>query len=164
MAATPLFGGTNSVPELDVGQAGSTWRSGGHVEFVCQVIEGLPQDRSVLQSLPQQDIAFFDRMGSLPKIVTWQGTVWVENTTYMAALRSRLTQYRTGRALDSTTGALGTFNGAYLGSSILKDAHGKALASEAALRSANFTGPWERSGKAGFAYRNGMVIIFQVLG
>jgi len=163
MAATPFFGGTNSVPELDAGQKGSA-RHTSKVQWVANVTEGPPEFRDVIAAMVEQNQIFASRLGWSGQIFTWSGPAVFENDTEVAALRSVLNQYRTGSTIDPTTGVMSAPNVAYLKGSILKDSFGKALASRAIVVDWRFGPRWRvPTGRTGFTRWNTITIVFRKL-
>lgn len=165
MATTPTFGGTNGVPELDVGQAGSTRRSQGQVAYYPRVIQTPPDVAEVQHSFPQQNISFMDRLGWRGEIVQWTGRCHIKDATEYAALRSVLSLYRTGSTIDSSTGVHGAVNVTYLKPTILKDNYGKAMGAAVLMQGYQFEGMTDRlSAPVGYLYGVYLTIVFKILG
>lgn len=165
MANTPQFGGTNGVPELNIGQAGSARLSSSLVRFRAHVLRQEPEVAEVVHGTPQQNAAFYDRLGWRGGMATWYGTVVIKNTDELHDLVSELHKFRTGSTIDQTSGVHSAPDKTYLQPTILKDVYGLALASKAILVGYRFGENFHVvSGVAGYVYGNSLEVVFRILG
>ncbi len=161
----PQFGGTNGVAELDVGQKGSTRRSSGLVHYAANVILHEPQVDEVLHGVPQQNVAFQDRLGWRGDMVTWTGGCRIKNSTEFANLRSVLSQYRTGSTVNSSDGTRGSPDKTFFKPTFMADFFGEALGSKAIMTGYRFDGRVSRiSGSAAYSLWVNLTIVFRILG
>lgn len=164
MAATPLFGGTNGVPELDAGQRGSAREAAGTVEWTASTREGPPEVREVLAALPEQNQAFQTTLGWSGQRVTWTGSIRFKNAAELGDFRSVLNLYRFGQTLDRTTGLSGAVNVTYLKPTILKDSFGNFLGTKWKMVDWQFGDKMRGSSRSGFLYSNNLTIVFRKFG
>jgi len=90
LPATPQFGGTNGVSELDLGQLGSSRRAALTALFTLQEHEGADEIAQVFHSIPQQRVVFRDVIGFTGRAVTWRGTLKCNNDATLAAIEAEL--------------------------------------------------------------------------
>jgi hypothetical protein len=164
MASYPQFGGTNGVPELDIGQAGSARRTANKAQYAVQVLRRPPAVRSVVHQVPQQHVRYRDLLGWSGESVTWQGSVRVKDTTEIAALANELYRFRTGFTRNATTGVPSPTDLSVLAPTLLTDAFGIALGEQAVLDGYQFGENFRRiTGDAGWLYWNTLTVVFEVL-
>lgn len=165
MAGTPLFGTTNGVTELDVGQVGSARRAAGTVSWVANTVRQAPQLTRVVHGAPGQNIVFEDNLGWRGEIVQWTGHIKFKDNTEFAAFVSLINQYLTGSGLDADTGVRSAVDLSFTKPTLLEDALGNAIGSRVVMIGQQFEGPPLACGTSGFLYlfRN-FTLIFRVLG
>ena len=105
-AGNPKFGGSNGVPELDIGQEGGTRATEGDAKTTINVIPGPEESVEVQHALPQQNVVFTDRLGYRGATVTWECTIRAKTNVIFNAIVSELNQLRHGSGRDATTGLL----------------------------------------------------------
>jgi hypothetical protein len=138
MAATPQFGGTNGVAELNLGQVGSARRAAGMAVYTLNVLEGDDEVSDVESHPRKQDVTFSEHLGWNGATVRWVGMIKVADSTELEAIRSELSVARYGRTI--TNGVRGAFDAARIAATRLTDSFGKILGESCRLRRAEFTG------------------------
>lgn len=100
MAATPNFGGTNGVTELNIGQKGSTFEQGG-VALYEAIEQGFDDEISnVVSRVPQGSMSFVETMGWTSSIVVWTGKLWTTNDALMSTIESLVSLLSTGQTVS----------------------------------------------------------------
>ena len=164
MPFNPQFGATNGVIELDAGQPGSTRYVDNKVQWTVVVHERPPEVRDVRHAFPETNTLFLNRLGWSGQIVTWRGMLRVSTAGEMAALRSELSKYATGLAINPTTGVRTPVAAAsYRAPTIMIDDHGKALGSMVTMMGFQFDHNFQRANAdAGWMYVNGLTVVFLI--
>jgi len=96
MAAVPKFGGTNGVPELDIGQTGSTRRAGNTHKATVQVLVESPDATKIDTELPQEHVVFEDNLGQAGQQVVWRCILRASSQANFNILLGELAAYKTG--------------------------------------------------------------------
>jgi len=162
MAATPQFGGTNGVAEMNIGQPGSARAEANTARFVLHVIENPEEATKVPQKVPQQNVAFEDNMGFDAGGVEWRGTLKVSAIPIWRAIASDLNRYLHGSARTGGTLAAPLLN--YLRPTRLTDFWGNVM-SEAATVADWRSGQLRRlSGSDPYTYALDLMVKFKLLG
>lgn len=167
MAGTPQFGGTNGVPEINLGQPGTTRYTDDpkKAHYRVNVHRRPPEVAQVQHGLPQQNVAFVDQLGWRGEIVTWVGSIVVKDSTQLGLLVSELSLFLTGCSVDASTGVRTQVDTSYLAGTVLKDAYGIAMASKAIMAGYQFHDNWQVvSGSSQWAYLNHLTCVFRILG
>ncbi|MEK6798030.1 MAG: hypothetical protein AABZ12_03615 [Planctomycetota bacterium] len=163
MAATPQYGGTNGVPEVNLGQPGSARAAGNTARFTLRVLEGSDQAIRVPQAVVQQNVTFADNLGFREGEVEWAGTLRVDTPTTLDAVRNELNRYKHGSARVS--GALTAPDPTYMRPTKLTDSFGNVLSLTAQLAEWSFTTPVNKLHQGGyFLYAVGLRVRFKLLG
>jgi len=163
MPATPQFGGTNGVPELDMGQPGSGRAGNNTAKYVVQVLESPSEVVRVPQKIPQQNVSFEDNMGFDSGHAVWNGTLYVTTDAVLGAIYSDLDRLKHGSG--RTAGYLGPAYPLYVRPTRLTNFHGRILSESATLDDWRTNGRVARiSGNAIFNYAVGMMVSFKLLG
>ena len=123
--ATPTFGGTNGVPELDIGQTGSARRAAGTAFWVGRVIEGSDKTLSVINPLGPQNVIVRDVSGFRGRTVRWEGHLKIDSDATLGVIQSELAQRK--HASPRSTGLLGTPNLTLLRATQLINSFGRVL-------------------------------------
>ena len=131
MSATPQFGGTNGVTELDAGQPGSALYIANDARFYIKVIEGPDEATKVDQAVVQQNVAFEDRLGFSGSRVAWEGILKVDAEATRAAIVSQLNRYKHGSS--RTSGVLDPPDPRQMRATKLTNAFGTVLSEKAVL-------------------------------
>ena len=131
MASTPQFGGTNSVPELNAGQPGSSRYAANQARYVVRVTQEPDRVARVEQKIPQQNVTFEDRMGFEHGLVTWEGTLKTDNDTTMQAIFNELNRALHGSGMLS--GSLSAPSPSYMRPTVLKNSFGTVLSNDAVM-------------------------------
>jgi hypothetical protein len=162
MAATPQFGGTNGVPEIDMGQDGSARQSAGTALFRPNVLIGADDTRVVAQHLTQQNFAFRDNLGFTGKPVVWAGLLKVNTNATLHLIMNELNRYRHG---SGRSGGLFTAPSVvYLRPTRLTDFDGTLITEAAALRDFQWRGRRKHISSGGaLTMAVAMNLVFEVL-
>lgn len=161
--ATPQYGGTGGVPELDVGQPGSARDGAGTARYVVRVLEQPDRATVVNQPVVQQNVSFEDNLGFSAGRVIWEGSLKVDSDARLGAIESELNRYLHGSA--RVDGVLGPPNPAYLKPTRLTNALGRVLSESARLEGWTFQGPVQKLHNAGtFNYLVPLRVVFKMLG
>jgi len=91
--ALPQYGGTNGVPELDIGQAGSTRRGNNTAWSTVRVIENPAEPESVVNPMPQQRANFRDLLSAGQSRVQWACTLKTDGNATRRTIISELRLY-----------------------------------------------------------------------
>jgi len=163
MPATPQFGGTNGVPELDMGQPGSARAAGNTAKYVLQVLESPAEVTRVPQKVPQQNVAFEDNMGFDSGAAEWRGTLKVSSDAVLGAIYSDLDRFQHGSS--RVAGQLAAPSPLYIKPTRLTNSFGRVISESATLESWRTDGPVKRlSGSEPYLYAVGMTVRFKLLG
>lgn len=95
--ATPSFGGTNGVPELDIGQVGSARRAAGTLNATVRVLAGAPETGVAKTELVEQHVNFIDNLGITGRPLVWDCTVRASSNAWMNTLLGELEGYKSGK-------------------------------------------------------------------
>lgn len=137
MAATPLFGGTNSVTLLDVGQIGSVKRIAGEARYPANVTRGRPEVPQAVSKPVQTDFVIVDRLGFQGQNVIWKGNATFKRMADYLVIEDNITRALHGWVRDHGTGIPGAITKAELNPTRLVDSHGNTMADRATLIDAN---------------------------
>ena len=133
MAATPQYGGTNSVPELNIGQPGSARATANTARYVVKVTEGADQAAIVDQQIVEQNVSFEDNLGRQTSRVVWSGNLKVNSRATWRAIVNELNSYKHGSSRSS--GVLTAPDPALLKPTRLTDSDGNVISESARLES-----------------------------
>jgi len=138
MSATPQFGGSNGVTELDAGQPGSGRATSNDARYVVRVIEGADQATVVGQAIVQQNVTFEDRLGYAGTRVVWEGSLRVSSDTVLGAIQEQLNKYLHGSGRSS--GVLGGPDPAQMRPTKLTNNFGRVLSERAVVEEWSMNG------------------------
>ena len=128
----PQFGGTNDVPELDIGQKDSTRFVANDARWIGRVGVGPDEVAAALHRLPAQNVVYRGAMGFTGRKVTWEGSLKLKDDAILAAIEGELNAYRHG--------GLTTPDPALLKSTKLTNLDERVLSENAVLEDWRFTG------------------------
>ncbi len=140
MAATPLYGGSNGVTELDVGQKGSDLNGSNFAEFEAHVNHGRPDNPTVASKPVQTNQVIQDVLGFQGQIVTWSGIIRFSTNAKLVVVMNNISLARDGYTRNFTSGVPGTVDETELKYTKLVDAHGNVMTDQARLIDAK----WDR--------------------
>jgi len=160
MPATPQFGGTNQVPEINLGQPGST-RAGSTALYTLRVSLTADIDTHVDQGIPQQNVVLRDIFGFRGTRVSWRGTLKIRDNATLIAIMAELNQYEHGSL--RTSGVLGAPSTVFLRPTRLTDYDGAVLSESAVLDSWRFSGDRLAISGGIYALATQLEVIFKVL-
>lgn len=159
MAYTPQFGGTNGVPELDIGQEGSPRRGAGTAMAVVQVTPRGTEARTVETPLPQQNRVFGDVLGFADKPVIWRCSIRTTTAALMATILNEIAAYRTGQLYTAGVGH-GAFDETRIRPTRLRDNWDNVLSDDSVLKDYETITPIRRISGSGFTCMTELVITF----
>lgn len=149
MAYTPQFGGTNGVPELDIGQEGSPRRGAGTAMAVVQVTERGTIARTVETPLPQQNVVYADALGFADKVTIWRCSIRTTTAALMGTILNEIAAYRTGQLYTAGVGHA-AFDASLLKPTRLQNNWGVVISDDAVLKDFETTSPVKRISGSGF--------------
>lgn len=161
MAATPRYGGTNSVTELNVGQKGSGLNPGSTI-FEAHVHHGKPENPVAVSKPIQTNETIMDVLGFQGQVVTWRGNIKFANNANMIVVMNNISRALNGTTRSFTTGAPSAVTANELNPTRLVDAYGNVMSDKARMIDAR----WERvRALAGstFTLWTNMVLTFRLL-
>ena len=165
MAAAPTFGGTNGVPELDIGQPGSVRYLAKKMSYTAKVLRRPPNKNTIVHSFPEQICSYENRLGWSGETCTWEGNIRVENTTEIGNLISELTRFDSGFTVDATTGVHSLASLTLQAPTILKDAYGIAMGSRCVMEGFQFGRNFHRIlNNPDYLYGNTLRVVFRIMG
>lgn len=138
MAATPQFGGTNSVVELDAGQPGSSRYAANTARYVLRVIEGADRATVVGQPVVQQNVLFEDRLGYAGSRVVWEGSLKVTTDAVLGEIAAQLNRYLHGSS--RTNGVLDAPDPRQMRPTRLTNSFGRVLSENATVEDWSMSG------------------------
>lgn len=159
MAYTPQFGGTNGVPELDIGQEGSARRGAGTAMAVVQVTERGTQSRTVETPLPQQNVVFGDELGFADKATIWRCSIRTTTAAIMGAILNEIASYRTGQLYTAGVGHA-AFDAGRIKPTRLTNNWGTVISDHAVLKDYETATPVRRISGSGFTCLAEVIITF----
>lgn len=160
MPYTPQFGGTNGVPELDIGQVGSSRRSAGTAMAVVQVTERGTQARTVENPLPQQNVVFSDELGFADKATIWRASIRTTTAALMATILNEIASYRTGQLYTAGVGHA-AFDATRIKPTRLTNNWGTVVSDHATLKDYETVTPVKRITGSGFTCYAEVLITFR---
>jgi len=122
----PIFGGTNNVPVLDIGQIGGVRHTGGVALFSGNVIDGHDETRTAQHDLPQANKSFIDVLGTSGETVMWKGAIRTSTTAMMITILREIKQRTHGSNRD-VYGIRTAANPAMIAPTRLTDSEGNIL-------------------------------------
>ena len=146
----PKIGGTNGVPELDLGQIGGTRNGAGDAKFSGNVLVGQDRTAKVQHPLPQQQGGFEDNLGFQAGRVRIDCMVRGKTAAIFESMRQELNERLHGSL--RVAGVLGPADPSKTKPSQLTDFDGTVLAAKAVVVS------WRPSGRR---FSNSEWAIFQ---
>ena len=162
MAATPGFGGTNGVAELDLGQPGSARETAQTARYSVHVNRG-PQDPGMtVHKLSEQPVSFVEHTGFAGQEVTWNGLLKVATMEVYKAIVSELSEYQTGQSIDAN-GNYGAVAPAKMKATKLTDYFGTVVAARATMARAVLGRVHKLSNDETYEYMGELTISFRVL-
>jgi hypothetical protein len=163
MAATPGYGGTNGVAELDLGQPGSARYLAGTARYIVTMKMDAEETREVVNKIPQQSVAFHDHLGPIARFYLWEGTLKVIDIDTLHEIEDEISQARDGYARSN--GVLGAFDPAAVRATRLRDGFDKIVSERARIADHAFVGRVSRlSTDTTFGYVVGLRVRFRTLG
>jgi len=163
MATLPQYGGTNGVPELDIGQPGSSRYTDSKVLYTVGVILGPPEMRQTVHELPEQNKVYMGQLGAAGSLVTWDGTIKIKDNTELGALMSELHRFLTGSTLNTVTGVVGAPNTGLTKPTLLKDGRGLALSATGRMLDYRFTERIRKVQTTGWMWISRLRVVFKTL-
>lgn len=160
MAYTPQFGGTNGVPELDIGQEGSARRGAGTAMAVVQVTPRGTLARTVETPLPQQNVVFADVLGFEDKPTIWRCSIRTTTAALMNTITNEIAAYLDGQLYTAGVGRA-AFNENLVKPTRLRDNHGNVLSDDATLKNFETITPIRRISGSAFSYLMEVIITFK---
>lgn len=140
MATAPLFGGTNGVSVLDLGQPGGAKRTAEEVYYNPREQMVQPQVDNVLQKFPQQSITLIERMGYSGQLISWTGYIKFKDASELGDVISDLNLYLSGQSVNKTTGIRSTVDTDTLKATKLVNSVGTVLSAYAVMMGWQFRG------------------------
>ncbi len=162
MAATPGFGGTNGVAELNLGQPGSARATAQTADYAVRVPRGDEEDGTVVHQLAEQPVSFAENTGFQGFDVTWDGLLRVASIDELEAIRSHVSEFRTGQTI--TAGVRSAVDPDKMKATKLTDYWAKVISEKAKMTSAIFGEVRRLSNNATFSHACQLTIRFRVLG
>ena len=135
MPYKPQFGGTNGVPELDLGQEESP-RAAADAAYNPNVLVGEPKIGEVENPLTQQNVTVTDHLGFRGRTFRWSGMLRAKDDATLEAIESELHAAKSGQAL--TAGVPGPFDGTKIKATRLTNKAGRVLSEKAIVKQYTF--------------------------
>ncbi len=135
----PKYGGTNSVPLLDVGQIGGARNAAGDATFTVRGAVAPERAVVVEHRAAQQGGLIQDNLGYAGGAMRWSGTLKVADLDTLWEIAAELNQKVHGQ-LRSSSGTLGPVDATQLRETQLTDYDGRVLADRARIIGWQFTG------------------------
>lgn len=132
MPNTPQFGGTNSVPELDIGQEGSARRAAGTAQATIHCPEGNEEMRRASNALPQSNYVFWDNLGSSGRMVAWKFHLYTTTSALIQTIKHEIDYYRSGFLYTPGSG-FSAYDATRVKPTRLTNGHGNVLSDEAVI-------------------------------
>lgn len=126
-SGNPQFG--PDADKLDIGQIGGVRQLAGQAFATIQVVNGPPQTRDVKNALPQQDIAFVDKLGESGRLYTWVCMLRTDTAARLFTIEQEIKERLTGVLYDNAGGR--TRTPSKMNPAKLTDQDGNVLSTEA---------------------------------
>ena len=162
MASTPKFGGSNGVPELNLGQPGSARATAGTAQYTVRVLVGTPENPRSENALPQQAVVYTQAMGFAGQTVRWRGWLKVKDVNELSAIRLELNELRTGQTIDAN-GVRSAVATTKMKATKMVDPLGVAITDKATLKDVQF-GETKRLTSGAYSHGMDLTVVFRVLG
>ena len=119
------------MPDLDIGQPGSARLTAKEACFMCHVLLGREEQKSVVNAIPQQAAVIEDVMGPGEIWWRWSGSLKVDAVATLYEIEDLCRQLKHGYARSG--GAVGVFDPNNIQATTLKDSSGTTLSTRARI-------------------------------
>lgn len=162
MASTPLYGGTNGVTELNIGQKGSGLRASGAANFEAQVRHGKPVIPVVTSKPIQTNETIVDNLGFQGQKIIWSGVCRFAALGNYQTVINNIYRAWQGYTRNWSSGAPSAVDRTQMNPTKLVDSHGGVITDKARLVDAQWDRVQVLQGST-WAYFTRLSITFQVL-
>ena len=161
MAATPGFGGTKGVAELNLGQPGSARETANTARYAVRVEQQNEDAGVAFHPLNDQPVTFAETTGFKGKLVVWRGQLKVATINELSLIKSHVAEFHTGQTI--TAGVRSAVDAAKKKATKLTDYFGEVVSTTAVLTGAVFGEVYKLSNDATFSHGCELTITFRVL-